>query len=149
MTPTESEKQAALAWADRLEAVKGTFAMVDGHGGNPGILAACLRAAEAENKAWMDGSEERRKHLEMMSAERRAFWDRAEKAEAELAALRLKPDGNHDRCNAGMRSRLKTLEEENARMRDLVNACREAHDLPDEVERKVWAYNAALKQEAE
>lgn len=45
MTPTAPLKE-ALAWADRLQAVEGTFTMV-GHGGNPGILAAAVRSRDS------------------------------------------------------------------------------------------------------
>lgn len=47
----------------------------------------------------------------------------------EIARLRLKPDGNHDRCNAGLRSLLKTAEEEIAGLRDALDKLGDKIDM--------------------
>ena len=83
-----TEREAHRLTRERL---KNTEAERDGRGeeivrGRRAYLAVCAKcdALKAELKGWTDTSEERRLHLEMLTAERRAFWEQAEKAKDAL-----------------------------------------------------------------
>lgn len=132
MTPTESEKQAALAWADRREEDVAIVVHPESFWRHVFVLASALRQAEAERDR--EQSDRLTVQFDMGTYKTRAL-----NAESNLRVAS---------------SRLKTLEKENARMLSIVvaaekykagmpyNACgcyiQERFDL-----------FAALKQEAE
>lgn len=111
MIYTESEKQAALAWADS-HVSKRELLIASGHpdsAADPIPDYGDIDAARTLAAAVRSRDEE--------IARLRGFHEACE-------LFRLKPDGNHDRCNAGLRSQLKTAEEEIAGLRKVLEGTR-------------------------
>lgn len=137
-TPTESEKQAALAWADTRWDHE---PMSHVH-----VLAAAVRSRDAELKLL----NEHIKYRNEQDFEKDAEVARLTRRVNEMVAEVNESDDNFTKAdaeNAGMRSRLKTLEEENARMRS--NYSMECYDHGHGYPCHICSAPTALKQEAE